>query len=93
MKTKNITTISIDELKQLSIDKKFTKFWNIKKDNTEICKDCEFRYMCVDDRIPIQISETDYKYSTECGYNPYIGKWQDEKEWISVEQWRKENLN
>jgi radical SAM protein with 4Fe4S-binding SPASM domain len=93
MKTKNIETISIAELKQLSTDKEFTKLWNIKKDDTKVCKDCEYRYMCVDDRIPIKISETEYKYSTECGYNPYIAKWQDEEGWISVEQLQKENFD
>lgn len=28
----------------------------------EICKDCEYRYMCVDDRLPVQISNDRYKF-------------------------------
>ncbi|MDR2126636.1 MAG: grasp-with-spasm system SPASM domain peptide maturase, partial [Prevotellaceae bacterium] len=32
----------------------FTKYWNIKKDDVEVCKDCEFRYICTDCRIFIK---------------------------------------
>lgn len=29
-------------------DSDFMKIWKIKKDDIEVCKDCEFRYICSD---------------------------------------------
>lgn len=52
------------------------KFWNITKDITEICKDCEFRYICTDTRIPLKIDgKKIYSHSKTCNYDPFSGKW------------------
>ena len=32
-----------------------------------------------------------YSKPLKCGYNPYIALWKGENNWISPEQWRKEN--
>nr|WP_294922602.1 grasp-with-spasm system SPASM domain peptide maturase [uncultured Flavobacterium sp.] len=51
-------------------------FWNITKDKIETCKDCEFRHICTDNRIPFKKNEDKYySHSESCNYNPYINKW------------------
>lgn len=56
----------------------FQKLWFVKKDETKVCKDCEFRYMCTDGRIPKQNNDGTWYHETECNYNPYIAKWKGE---------------
>ncbi|RZL33302.1 MAG: grasp-with-spasm system SPASM domain peptide maturase [Pedobacter sp.] len=53
----------------------FKKYWNLTKDHIAVCKDCEFRYMCIDNRIPIERIDGSFYNSLECSYNPYISKW------------------
>jgi SPASM domain peptide maturase of grasp-with-spasm system len=55
----------------------FQKYWKIKKDDILVCKNCEYKYMCVDSRVPIKLAEN-YYFNEECNYNPYISKWKDE---------------
>jgi hypothetical protein len=70
---------SRDSILKLLKLQKLTKFWNIKKDNTDICKNCELRYFCLDDRIPEnRAKDNTWYYNSECNYNPYIAKWQGE---------------
>jgi SPASM domain peptide maturase of grasp-with-spasm system len=64
----------------------FKDTWSINKNQIEVCKDCEFRYMCTDCRAFIQDSINIYSQPAKCGYNPYIGLWKGEKLWESVEQ-------
>lgn len=69
----------------------FKDCWFIKKDDIDVCQDCEFRHICTDCRAFIKDPNNIYSQPAKCGYNPYIAKWQNEDGWISVEQWRKEN--
>jgi hypothetical protein len=69
----------------------FKDLWFIHKDQIDVCQDCEFRYICTDCRAFIKDSNNIYSQPAKCGYNPYIAKWQNQEDWISVEQWRKEN--
>ncbi len=57
-----------------------------KKDDIDICKHCEFRYMCVDSRLPIKRNENEWYFDSECNYNPYIAKWQNEDGYKTLEQ-------
>nr|WP_290671700.1 grasp-with-spasm system SPASM domain peptide maturase [Kordia sp.] len=52
------------------------KYWNITKDQIEVCKDCEFRYICTDCRA-FRESDNIYSKPLKCNYNPYNGKWED----------------
>ncbi len=79
---KNIFDLSIDDIKK----KNYTKYWKIHKDLIDVCKDCEFRYMCVDSRIPVLRKDKSYYYPQECNYNPYIAKWKGEKGFHSLEE-------
>ncbi|MCP1300549.1 grasp-with-spasm system SPASM domain peptide maturase [Chryseobacterium sp. S0630] len=60
----------------------FKKYWNLTKDHIEICKDCEFRYVCTDCRAYTENAVKnkkglDISKPLKCGYNPYTGVWDD----------------
>jgi len=55
------------------------KLWFVKKEETDVCKDCEFRHMCVDNRLPYERNQNEWYHKIECNYNPYISKWKDEE--------------
>ncbi|MEG0760360.1 grasp-with-spasm system SPASM domain peptide maturase [Chryseobacterium sp.] len=60
----------------------FKKYWNLTKDKIEICKDCEFRYICTDcraytERTHENEENLDTSKPLKCGYNPYNGKWEE----------------
>lgn len=60
----------------------FKKYWNLTKDQIEVCKDCEFRYICTDCRAYTERSHTnkeglDISKPLKCGYNPYTGEWEE----------------
>lgn len=65
---------------------KFKDLWFITKDQIDVCKDCEFRYMCTDCRCFIKDPENIYSQPTKCTYNPYIAKWAGEDGYVSVEE-------
>ncbi|MBB4109633.1 hypothetical protein [Pedobacter zeae] len=82
---------SFGKLKMLTKDlflntiysEKFRELGNINKNDTLVCCDCEFRYMCVDSRVPVKGDEKWY-HQTECAYNPYLSKWDDEENYINL---------
>jgi SPASM domain peptide maturase of grasp-with-spasm system len=53
----------------------FKKYWKINKDQIEVCKDCEFRYICTDCRAYTENPENQYSKPLKCGYNPYTNEW------------------
>jgi SPASM domain peptide maturase of grasp-with-spasm system len=62
-------------LLDIIIKNEFKKLWSINKNRIEVCKDCEFRYVCPDNRIPILKEKNLYYHLTSCNYNPYTNKW------------------
>jgi len=66
---------SPEELKEIVQTPAFQKYWFVHKEICDVCKDCEFRHMCVDNRLPYQRSKNEWYHKTECNYNPYIAKW------------------
>lgn len=84
LKLGNITNVTSAE-KLLKLAK--IKEWDSKKDNTYVCEDCELRNMCVDNRAP-KWKEQDKKwyYETECDYNPYIGLWKEEDNYMTLKK-------
>lgn len=54
------------------------------KNKTDICKDCEFRYMCFDHRVPVKRNQNEWYHKTECNYNPYICKWVGDKGYLNL---------
>ncbi|WP_417197753.1 grasp-with-spasm system SPASM domain peptide maturase [Bizionia sp.] len=57
--------------------KDFKKYWNITKDQIDVCKDCEFRYICTDCRAYTENPEDHYSKPLKCGYNPYTNVWEE----------------
>lgn len=57
--------------------KDFKKYWSITKDQIDVCKDCEFRYICTDCRAYKENPEDDYSKPLKCGYSPYTNKWEE----------------
>jgi len=58
------------------------KYWNLSKDKIQICKDCEFRYICTDcraftEQTHINNEGLDISKPLKCGYNPYTAKWEE----------------
>jgi len=74
-----------NEIRVIVESKEFQKLWNLNKDEIEICKDCEHRYICFDGRIPF-LKENVWKYSTVCNYNPYIAKWDKDDGYVTIEE-------
>lgn len=54
----------------------FKDFWKINKDQIDICKDCEFRYICTDCRAYTTDPSIKTSKPLKCGYNPYSGLWE-----------------
>ncbi len=59
------------DLKALTASDKFRKIWNIKKDDIEVCKDCELRHMCQDCRVFTCNPNNPFSKPSKCKYNPY----------------------
>jgi len=69
----NVSRIRLSEVIKQPL---FQKYWNISKDKIKVCQDCEFRYMCIDERIPKQKNKNGLWYFDEsCNYDPYTAKW------------------
>lgn len=66
--------------------KEFQKYWFIQKTHTDVCKDCELRHNCVDNRLPLKRNTKEWYHEKECKYNPYIAKWIDEEGYISLSE-------
>jgi len=57
------------------MDEKFRELWEVNKDQVEVCRDCEFRYICPDCRAWVRLSEEKFAKPSKCGYDPYTGIW------------------
>lgn len=55
----------------------FRKMWHITNDQIKVCKDCEYRYMCLDN-TEIIMEEDGYRKAKECAYQVYDGVWGDQ---------------
>lgn len=53
----------------------FQSLWGVHKDLCEVCRDCEYRYMCVDNRLPSKKGEGEWYYEEPCNYDPHKGEW------------------
>ncbi|KGE12744.1 grasp-with-spasm system SPASM domain peptide maturase [Sphingobacterium deserti] len=54
----------------------FKRYWQVNKDKIEICKDCEFRYCCIDCRVFVSDPLNEYSKPSSCLYDPYTAKWE-----------------
>lgn len=75
----NIRNTSLEKVLEMA---GFKKYWNLTKDHIEICKDCEFRYICTDCRAFTEKTHQneeglDTSKPLKCGYDPYTGEWSE----------------
>ena len=84
---------SLQDLMNVIENTSLSIYWKVNKDICDVCMDCEFRYMCSDNRVPTKGDGVFWFYKTSCHYNPYISKWSNEEGFITVEEWRKQNPN
>ncbi len=70
----HINDVVFDDL-YTAMEKDFVR--NITKDNIDVCKDCEYRYMCIDCRAYVEEPSNILSKPLKCGYDPYEGIWSD----------------
>ena len=88
---KTFGSILSGDVEQIISSAQFTKLWNVKKDEIEVCKDCEFRYICTDCRVFLKNPKNILSQPLHCKYNPYIAKWESEEGYVTVDKWLKTN--
>lgn len=76
--TKSYGNIRDTTLREAIEKQGFKDVWYIHKDQIEVCKDCEFRYICTDCRAYIQDPNNIYSKPAKCSYNPYTATWGDD---------------
>ena len=68
----NINTISYNELVEIIQSSQFQKYWKIHKDIITECKNCEYRYMCIDDRLPLLDKSGEYRFEIKCEIKNHV---------------------
>lgn len=74
---KSYGNIKDTKLTDVVADPGFQKLWSINKDQISVCKDCEFRHICLDCRAYLENPEDLYSKPLKCGYNPYTCEWEE----------------
>jgi SPASM domain peptide maturase of grasp-with-spasm system len=71
-------SIQTKELHKIISTEKFQELWNVTKVHVKECRNCEFRFVCPDNRIPKKINNTEYEHTTTCQYNPHSSTWKND---------------
>jgi SPASM domain peptide maturase of grasp-with-spasm system len=83
---KTFENIKNTQLKDVIERPEFKNLWNIHKEMIDVCKDCEFRHMCVDASKLIERKNGTWYRETECNYNPYICRWEGETDYLTLNE-------
>lgn len=71
--TRQFGPVDKTQISDVILTDEFKSYSKITKDQINVCKDCEHRYMCTDCRAFV----TDiHAKPAKCGYNPYLAKWE-----------------
>jgi len=65
-------------LAEIINDKTLFEFAFTSKIKIDVCKRCEFKNICPDNRVPNKRPNGSWYHDTECDYNPFIAKWKNE---------------
>lgn len=68
---KNFGNIHDVTLYDAAQNSSFEELWRIRKDDIDVCKDCELRYLCQDCRAYITDKNNIYSKPAKCNYDPY----------------------
>jgi radical SAM protein with 4Fe4S-binding SPASM domain len=64
-------------LRDVILGEKMQEFWSVTRDQVDVCRDCEYRYLCADCRPwAYGLSGKLEAKSPWCTYNPYSGEWE-----------------
>lgn len=74
----------IQKIEKVILSNAFQKKWFITKDMIDVCKDCEFRSICIGGKNILQRTAKEWYYLEECQFNPYISKWKGEEGFVSL---------
>jgi SPASM domain peptide maturase of grasp-with-spasm system len=58
-------------------DPRLVQMSRITKDQVEVCRDCEFRYVCTDCRAYTLETGNHYSKPAKCAYDPYTATWKE----------------
>lgn len=72
----SLGNIKTNTLRSVIVDERVMALWGITKDAVEVCRDCEFRYICTDCRAYTLGSSRTGK-PAKCTYDPYTARWED----------------
>lgn len=72
---KTYGNIATTNLKTVVLEAEFRKYWNLHKDQIEVCRDCEFRYICTDCRAYRSNDNDLLSKPKKCNYDPYTATW------------------
>jgi SPASM domain peptide maturase of grasp-with-spasm system len=67
--------VAEDSLHAALAQRDFADLWQINKDQIDVCRDCELRYMCIDCRAYLARPDDRYSKPAKCGYDPYTAQW------------------
>lgn len=73
----NYGNINNTNIVDIARSKSFQQLWSITKDQINVCKDCEFRYVCTDCRAYLEDPKNILSKPLKCGYDPYKGVWEN----------------
>ena len=73
MREKSLGNVVDMDLSEIIRNRKeeIKKFWNLTRDKITPCRNCEYRYSCMDCRA----IEEDVYYTNLCSYDPHTGEW------------------
>lgn len=63
-----------DPLRDIAAGNAFRAFWQINNDRIERCRDCEYRYICMDNS-ELEFREEGIFKKQLCPYDPYTANW------------------
>ena len=74
--------INETRLEDVLLQPNFTNYWNLTKDDINVCKHCEFRNVCTDcraftEQTHINKEGLDVSKPLKCGYDPYTNQWDE----------------
>ncbi|MDN4754821.1 hypothetical protein QYZ87_09890 [Porphyromonadaceae bacterium W3.11] len=58
------------QFRSIMKSEKFQEYWSITKDSVDDCKNCEFRYACLDCRCQAKNQNNTFTKQIKCEYNP-----------------------
>ncbi len=74
-RTEVIGNVKVQPLREILESPRLASLWGLTKDQIDVCRDCEYRYVCGDCR-PLAIAKGDLHGSMpRCTYDPLSGQW------------------